>query len=279
MHENASPPPIRRCAAGEGNEWVAQAFRQFMASPWRWVFAATISLLIYCVLLVLPVVGVVATMLLTPFWSVGLCVMARQPISLVTLGSFAEPTVGIMDSCRQVCQALTAGFRHQSGPLLLVGGVLLVCSTVVPGLLYLVVGGAALVQLGPSIYSLITDPGNVSVIGSLVAVLPLLITALLLHVVWMLFAGSALLFAPLLVYFDHQPLVPALKHSFSAVWRNVWPLTLASLWLGLAALVVPLTFGLALLAWLPLAMICFNLAAQAIFGRRLENQAVRPMLT
>lgn len=213
-------PQGRVVAPGRGVEWLREGWRLFLASPGVWVAMALILMVLFLVLGAVPVVGQLAANLVTPVFAGGMLLGCRVLDQGGTLR----------------VDHLFAGFRLDSGNLILVG-VYYTVALVVVALAAVVVGGGA--ALGVDML------GHGSALGGLLLalLLMLLLTVPLMMAAW---------FAPALVVLRDLPPVDAMKASFVACARNVIPFLLYGLVLTVLLLVALLPLGLGLLVLLPL---------------------------
>ena len=188
----------RVVAPARGWQWLFEGFWLFRKTPVIWL-ALTIALgLMWAVSLVIPVVGPLLFNLLSPALFAGLMIGCRA------LESGKPLEIG----------HLFAGFRQHAAPLVTVGGVYLVGTVVVVGIVLVVAGGsmlpAVLTKPGTDIETLRAAARSMSLALAVGAVvyLPLLM------VIW---------FAPLLVVFNGLAPVAAMKLSFTACVSNTVP--------------------------------------------------------
>ena len=188
----------RVVAPARGWQWLFEGFWLFRKTPVIWL-ALTIALgLMWAVSLVIPVLGPLLFNLLSPALFAGLMIGCRA------LESGKPLEIG----------HLFAGFRQHAAPLVTVGGVYLVGTVVVVGIVLMVAGGSTLpvvlTKPGTDIETLRAAARSMSLalaVGAAVY-LPLLM------VIW---------FAPLLVVFNGLAPVAAMKLSFTACVSNTVP--------------------------------------------------------
>ena len=188
----------RVVAAGRGWQWIVAGFDLFRKSPVMWVALTLVLALMWVVSFIIPILGPLLFNLLSPVFFAGLMIGCRA----LEQGEDLE------------ISHLFAGFKQQATPLVTVGGIYLVGTIVVFGLVYLSADVAKLSAViskpGTDLEALREAMRNLAValvIGA-AAYLPLLM------LVW---------FAPLLVVFDGLAPVEAMKCSFAACWNNVLP--------------------------------------------------------
>jgi len=188
----------RVVAPARGWQWLFEGFWLFRKTPVIWL-ALTLALgLMWAGSLVIPVLGPLLFNLLSPALFAGLMIGGRA------LESGKPLEIG----------HLFAGFRQHAAPLVTVGGVYLVGTVVVVGIVLVVAGGsmlpAVLTKPGTDIETLRAAARSMSLALAVGAVvyLPLLM------VIW---------FAPLLVVFNGLAPVAAMKLSFTACVSNTVP--------------------------------------------------------
>lgn len=215
----------RGLPAGRGWSWIVGGWNLFTRQPALWIAMMLILAVIFIVLAFIPVVGALASFVLTPVFVAGIAIGCRA------LDEGRELELG----------HLFAGFRNRSGVLVTVG-LLYLAAWIVIALIAGAVSGASVASL------LSTEPVAMAEAarGMLLAVL---IAAALLVPVLM-----AVWFAPALVVFHEQGAVDAMKRSFAACLKNILPF----LWYG----VILLGLGIAasipfFLGWIVLAPVLF----------------------
>ena len=202
--------------AGRGWDWIAAGWELFKKQAGMWIAVVLVAFVIFFVLALIPVVGSLATFVLSPVFAAGVLVCARE----VDEGRSME--VG----------HLFAGFRGKLAPLATVGAIYLAAAVVIA----LVVGLAT----GASVFAMMSGSGpEMTPAAAMTVILAMLIMlALLLPVV------MAVWFAPALVLFHDKGAVDAMKESFSGCLRNIVPFLVYG--------VVMLVFGV--LASIPLGL-------------------------
>ena len=215
---------VRSVDAGRGWQWIAGGFNLFKKSPLLWIALTIVLALLWIVSFAIPVLGPLLFNLLSPVLFAGLMIGCRA-----------------VDNGEELELAhLFAGFRQHASALVTIGGVYLVGTILVLGIVFVVAGGSML----PSVLSKSTTD-----IGTLAAAIRSMALAItvgaavyvpLLMLIW---------FAPLLVVFEGIAPPAAMKLSFAACWSNVIPFLVY----GLAVLVlwfiasIPLLLGLVVL--------------------------------
>lgn len=229
-HATANQPPAA-VPAGRGTAWWTEGWRLFVAAPGTWIAITVIFVVLMVMIAFIPLLGTVATTVLTPVFAGGVLLGCRA------LDRGGELTIG----------HLFAGFSDRLGPLIIVGVVYLVGSFVIVMLIVAClvatvgIGGFSALLSGDPLqagFAMLTTLG----IGALFAVLfGLLLGIPLLMAYW---------YAPALVVFRNDEPIAAMKTSFNACLVNMMPMLVYGL-LGLVfaiAATIPLGLG-----WLVLA--------------------------
>ena len=216
-------PAGRAVPGSHGWSWIAGAWDLFKRQPLMWIAFAVVGFALFVALhFLIPVIGQIALILLTP----------------VLVG-------GVMLGCRDLAGGrelefshLFAGFRERFGSLVSVGLISLAVSFGVALFVGLLTGASMSTLLGSG-----TDPAAVAAAGVTVLLALLVTVALLLPV------SMAMWFAPSLIVFHAQGAPEAMKNSFVACLRNVVPFLLYSVILLLLSFIASLPV---LLGWLVL---------------------------
>lgn len=220
---------MQKVGTGRGWRWIADGFALFRKNPPIWITLFVIYFLIVIVVSIVPIVGPLVMTLLAPVF-----------------------TAGFMLACRDVDNGgdlelgyLIAGFKQHTGQLVTVGGLYLVGSITILGLMMMsgggaILGSAALGQMQG------VEPNEVMVgamggmaIGLLVA-LALLVPLLMAY--W---------FAPLLVIFHGMTAMEAMKLSFFACLRNWLPFLAFGVISFVLMMIAMIPFGLGMLVLVP----------------------------
>ncbi len=209
--------------AGDGWQWLADGFTLFKQQPGLWIGIIIVWAIIFIALNLIPLIGGIATTLLTP----------------VFLG-------GLMLGCRALDSEeaftfnhLFAGFSTNTGNLAVVGVlqlVALIAVLIVAALVALLFGLMPALMSGDSSALLRAGPG--------------LIIAVLLAVGLMVPVYMALWFAPALVVFRNHTATEAMKVSFGACLKNIIPFLLYGIIVFVLAILASIPF---MLGWLVLA--------------------------
>ena len=237
MDELTSPrtlAPDRAPAAvpsGRGSAWWTEGWRLFVAAPGPWIGITLVFLVVMAMIAFIPLLGTIATTLLTPVFAGGVLLGCRA------LDRGGQLTVG----------HLFASFSDRLSPLIVVGVIYLVGSLAIVAVVVAClvatagVGGLGALLSGDPFeagFAMLTSIGTGAILAALVATL---LAVPLLMAYW---------FAPALVVFRNEDPMAAMKTSFHASVVNVMPMLVYSL-LGLVFAIVatiPLFLG-----WLVLA--------------------------
>jgi uncharacterized membrane protein len=220
--------------AGNGWSWIASGWGVFRQNPGIWILIVVIFFVLAIVIQIIPVVGPIAMTLLGPVFVGGLMIGCRA----LEQGDSLE--VG----------HLFAGFRENTGKLVLVGVFSLVAFILVLVVIGLLVGGSvfALAAGGHS---------NVRVGGLVLAVLVGLALALPIYM--------AMWFAPALVALQEMDAIEALKASFFACLKNILSFLVYGIIMFVLAIVAAIPLGLGWLVLAPVLIASVYTAYRDIF--------------
>lgn len=204
----------RVVAAGRGWQWLVEGFGLFRKSPAMWIALTIVLALLWAVSLIIPVLGPLLFTLLSPVLFAGLMIGCRalengEPLEIAHL---------------------FAGFKQQAAPLVTVGGVYLVGTVIVVGIVLVIAGG-------PMLPAVLSKPGTD--IETLRAAARSMALALAVGAAVYLPLLMLIGFAPLLVVFNGLAPVAAMTLSFAACVRNTLPFmvygaAILLLWLALS---------------------------------------------
>lgn len=227
--------------AGKGWQWIVDGFGVFRKYPLMWIALTVVLVLIWMVSFAIQLLGPLLFNLLSPVLFAGLMIGCKA----VDSGEDLE------------FSHLFAGFKKNAAALVTIGGVYLVGTIIVVGIIFLTAGGSML----PTVLQ--KSPGDMQVLAAALRSMALALTigfALYLPLLMLIW------FAPLLVVFHDLNPVEAMKLSFSACLAN-W---LAFLVYGAIILVlwfiasIPLLLGLVVL--LPVLICSVYTSYKDIFG-------------
>jgi uncharacterized membrane protein len=207
--------------AGRGWDWIAAGWELFKKQAGMWIAVVLVAFVIFFVLALIPVIGSLATFVLSPVFAAGVLVCARE----VDEGRSME--VG----------HLFAGFRGKLGPLATVGAIYLAAAVVIA----LVVGLAT----GASVFAMMSGSGaEMTPAAAMTVILAMLIMLALLIPVIM-----AVWFAPALVMFHDKGAVDSMKESFAGCLRNIVPFLVYGVVMMVFGVIASIPLGL---GWLVL---------------------------
>ncbi|OQX30880.1 MAG: hypothetical protein B0D96_06625 [Candidatus Sedimenticola endophacoides] len=225
--DEGEPGDPRSVPAGHGWRWLKEGLGHFRANPLAWILALLAWLAISLVLSIIPLIGTIATTLLS-----------------------AVVTGGYMIGCQAqergeafTVSHLFSGFHQNSGQLLLVGLLYLVGMVVIMFGVFALAGGAAFMMMGDP--EAMQDPAAVEAMMSSFYLPLLLAMGLMIPLV------MAYWFAPALVALDGLSAIAAMRLSFMGCLKNILPFLLYGLVLFLVMIIAVIPVGLGLLVAIP----------------------------
>ena len=212
-------------ASGNGVAWWSEGWRLFALSPWVWIAIVVVFMVILALLHFVPLLGSVASTVLSPVLAAG-----------ILSGCRAQDRGGEL-----TINHLFSGFSDRLTPLLVLGLLYLAGTMVILCVMFVIAVGT----IGMSGISALMsgDPA----VATLSALATLGLGALLAVLVGMLIALPLMMaywFAPALVMLRNDEPVAALKASFFACLANVVPMLLYSLVGVVLAIVASIPFVL-----------------------------------
>jgi len=174
-------------------DWFRQGWAMFMVNAGVWVAIAVIFLVVMLGLTIVPMIGQLAANLLLPLFSAGLMFACRRA------AGGESPAVA----------ELFAGFRVNTGPLVLLGVLYMLGMLAISAVVFLLAGGslAGAVAIGrPAGFGFAFGGVMLAMLIWLALSVPLIM---------------AICFAPALVAFHDMAPVAALKASFAACLKNL----------------------------------------------------------
>ncbi len=216
----------RSVDVGRGIEWLKQGWDLFVKNPGIWIAIVVILLVICVVLSIIPIIGQLAVNFLMP----------------VFVG-------GVMLGCRSLSEGgelridhLFAGFKQNTGNLVLVGVFYLIGVVVIVGFTFLIGGGAALT-------------GGLMGRGAGIGMaLGGFFLAMLVMLVLLIPLAMATWFAPALVVFHNVAPMAAMKASFFAVLKNIVPFLIYVVIVFVLSIIAAIPFGLGFLVLVPVLL-------------------------
>lgn len=210
--------------AGRGWQWIVDGFAIFRKQPLLWIVLTVALVLIWMVSFILPVLGPLLFNLFSPVFFAGL----MMGCSAVERGEDLE------------LMHLFAGFRKNATALVTVGGVYLVGTIIIVGIIFVSAGGSML----PAVMG--KPAGDMQMVAEALRSMGLaLLVALALYVPLLMLIW----FAPILVVLHDQKPFDAMKASLSACLMNwltflVYGVIVMVLWFVAS---IPLLLGLIVL--------------------------------
>lgn len=234
---------VRKVDAGRGWQWIVGGFALFRKNPPIWIALFVIYFLIVIVVSIIPVVGPLVMTLLAPVFTAGFMLACRG----VEAGEELE--LGY----------LIAGFKHNTGQLVTVGGLYLVGSIIILGLMMMsgggaILGSAALGQMQG------VEP-NEAMVGAMGGMLIALLVAFALLIPLLM----AYWFAPALVVLRNMTAMDAMKLSFVGCLRNMWPFLVYGGIAFILMMIAMIPFGLGMLILVPVLNASIYLGYKDIF--------------
>jgi len=224
-------------AAGRGWDWIASGWELFKKQAGMWIALVLVAFVIFFVLAMIPVVGSLATFVLSPVFAAGVLAGSRA----VDEGRGLE--IG----------HLFAGFREKLAPLATVGAIYLGAAVVIA----LGVGLAT----GASIFTMMDTGGEAATPAAALSV----ILALLIMLALLLPVVMAVWFAPALVLFHDKGAVDAMKESFSGCLRNVVPFLVYGVVMMVFGVIAAIPLGLGWLVLGPVLCTSFYTSYKDIY--------------
>jgi uncharacterized membrane protein len=234
--------PARTVDPGRGLAWWTEAWALFMRSAVLWVALGLILIVVFAVISMVPLLGAVATALLTP----------------VFFGSWMQAAHKVdAGGVLEVADLFSAFKGAQLTPLIVLGA-LFAAATVVIFLVAGVLGAGA-------VFGMFHGGMHQSGTG-LLAGLGVGLMAMLFFLAFGLLATAAIWFAPALVVFRNITPVDALKASFAAVFRNWLPFLVYGVIEIVLAIVASIPFALGWLVLMPVLMLTAYVSYRDVFG-------------
>lgn len=221
-------------AAGQGVSWIKDGFELFKQDAGTWVLITIVGAVVLVLLNTIPVVNIFGSFL-TYVFSAGLMLGAkaqyeRQPLTLGHLFAGFQNSVGSLIALAAIAWAYT----------------ILACIVAFGGVIVKITEHNADI-----LQHLLTGPG----IFVSIAILMLLLVPLIMGV-W---------FSPALIVIDKVPVFQAIKMSIQGCLKNVLPMTIHGLILGLLFLVGLIPFMLGLLVVVPILYTSIFVSYKEIF--------------
>jgi hypothetical protein len=242
-HTAAAAIEARAVDPGRGLAWWTEAWALFMRSALLWVLLGVILIIVFLLIGMVPLLGSLATALLTPVFFASWLVAARK------LEGGAALEVGDLFVC----------FQGERMTPLLVLGALFAAATLVMLLVAGALGaGAMFGMMGGGMR------GNSA--GGMMAAMGAGFMAMAVFFIFGMLATAALWFAPALVVFRNVAPVDAVMTSLRAVIKNVLPFLVYGVIQIVLAVVASIPFGLGWLVLLPVMLLTAHVSYRDVFG-------------
>ncbi len=232
MNESTQFPAVPVRFKGESREvepgacfaWLHQGWTMFLANPGVWIGSTVLLLVILMAISIVPLFGQISAHLLAPLFGAGMVQICRH------LRDGQQPEVA----------DLFAGFRHNTGSLVMVGVFFAVGIFGLAFIAFLLVSGGVLggVITG-KIAGLSIALGGVMLAGIIV----LLLSVPVIMATW---------FAPALVFFHDMKPAAAMRASFDAGAKNWLAMVIFGIFLIVSLFFAMLPLGLGLVLLLPI---------------------------
>ena len=240
---NTASPEAKKIESGRATAWLGAGWRLFSAAPGVWIAITAVLIVIHLCLAAIPGIGQAASALLTPIFTAGLMECSRSAVA-------GEPL--------QFNQ-MFAGFRHNTGNLIIVGILTMIAFTLISAaalVVLAIVGGTSLLTAIQS--GSFADINFTAALGGILLAL----------LIWLLLAlpvTMAMWFAPALVMLDDMTPIDAMKSSFQAGTKNWLVLSVyGTIWL-LLAFVATIPFGLGFLVLIPVTAVSIYISYRDIY--------------
>ncbi len=234
--------------AGRGLSWLTEAWGYFSNNPLVWVALVIVLFVIQLALGLIPLLGPLAQILLSPIFAGGLM-----------LGCKAIDEGGTIQF-----NHLFAAFDQYAGKLALVGAIYLgalIVAMLAAGVLAMVLGMGGGLMAG---LSSMGDPDVGGAVATGAAATGMLIFMLLMLAV-MLPVIMAYYFAPVLVVMHGLEPLEAMKLSFSGCLKNVVPFLLYGIAVMVAGIIAAIPLGLGFLVLMPMIIASMYIAYKDIY--------------
>ncbi len=236
-------PEAHRVDAARATAWLSEGWRLFNTAPGVWIAITVVLILIQLLLGVLPFIGQMASALLTPVFAAGLMECSR-------IAAKGEPLQFEM---------MFAGFRRNTGNLVMVGLLTLIGFTLISIVAFAVLGVIGGMTLLHAIQN--GSFGGVDFVAAASGIL----TAVLVWLVLALPLSMAIWFAPALVMYDNVAPIDAMKSSFNASVHNWLSLSIYGLVLLVLAFIAAIPAGLGFLVLLPVTAASIYISYRDIY--------------
>lgn len=245
---NPSQAPLepRTRPAGQGLSWIAGGWTLFKQAPTVWIGALLVLLLINIALAFVPVIGSIASVLISP----------------VLMGGFMLGANKLNSGQPFVIKDFFAGFSTHTGSLVGIGAFYMLGSIVLTVLAILIMLGPMMSAAGGlNVQALEHNPEQLfEALGPNILLMFLVMLALIVPLF------MAYWFAPALVMLNGMSAIAAMKLSFIGCLRNILPFLVYGLVSTLLMIAAIIPFGLGLLVLSPVLIASIYVAYRDIYG-------------
>jgi hypothetical protein len=241
----AGPIEPRTVNPSRGVAWWSEGWALFMRSGPLWVLLGVILIIVFLLIGLVPLLGSLATALLTPVFFASWLVAARKVEGGGTL---------------ELADLFTCFQGERLTPLIVLGA-LFAAATLVALLVAGVLGAGAMFGLSGTVRG-----GMHQGAGGMLAAMGAGLLGLLVFLLLGLIATAALWFAPALVVFRNVPPVDAVTASLRAVLKNVLPFLIYGVIQLVLAIAASIPFGLGWLVLLPVMLLTAYVSYRDVFG-------------
>ncbi|HXF77780.1 MAG TPA: BPSS1780 family membrane protein [Usitatibacter sp.] len=231
--------PGRYVGFGASLGWIGRSWKLFAQAPLMWILAVLIFFVGSLVVQVIPILGFIASTLLSPVYVAGFAVGCR---SLETGGEFE-------------LDQLLAGFKEHTVDLVVVGLVMLL-GEILAFLIFLMIVGFAIFE---AIYAAFISGDAQAVEAILVAMGLKIVLGVLVMLLFLIPLLAAYWFAPFLVVMHGMKPIEAMKASLTACIRNFFPMAFYGLGMIVVGVVACIPAIVPILGWLVTAAAFFVL--------------------
>ncbi|MGH8616254.1 MAG: BPSS1780 family membrane protein [Burkholderiales bacterium] len=226
--------------AGNGWQWIADAFALFKQQPALWIGVTIVFFLMLIVLQIIPVIGALGAYLLAPVLAGGLMLGCRAQ----------ERGEGL------TFNHLFAGFSTNTSNLVVVGVLMLVAIVIAVAIVLIIFGAGML--------ALFMGGGSKAVTGGSISIMTVMLAALVM-VGLSVPIYMAVWFAPALVVFRGLSAVEAMKASFGACLKNIVPFIVYSVVVFVLGIIATIPVGLGWFVLGPILVIAVYTTYKDIF--------------
>lgn len=216
-------------SVGSGVEWIGRGWQLAKGDLGNWALTMIVFFGISFVLGLIPIIGALASALITYVWGGGLMMGCQA----------AKEGRGFK------LDYLFAGFKHQTVSLVLLSVIVMVISI---GVMLVTVGGAYFSILAGDTSGFESEAGMQMVLGMLIGM------AILLPVM------MAVWFAPALIVLQNLSVIEAMKASFFGCLKNILPFIIYGIIMMIMIFIAAIPLFLGLLIVMPIA-ICSTYSA------------------